>query len=170
MLFIVQGPPAIGKSTLITNMKDDFPADYFIDFDQLRSFLGKPDWNNHGEDYYLALDLAAKLINEMHNQGKHIFFLDSISENALKYLLRQLSPIETRQIVLWANASVLQERISTREDHVFSDLAITLDRNAYFEEYAQKVMKEKKGTGYDVSTFSKEALKELIANYIHSCL
>jgi predicted kinase len=60
LLLLVNGPPAIGKSTLARRWVDDHPLALVVDIDELRVRMGR--WDAHPESKQLARSLAVALV------------------------------------------------------------------------------------------------------------
>ena len=58
-LILLNGPPAIGKSTLAQLFTDDHPLTLNLDIDALRAWLGR--WDQHDESKAIARELAKGL-------------------------------------------------------------------------------------------------------------
>lgn len=139
-LFLLQGAPGIGKSTIAQHLKESFPQGYFLEVDTIRSFMGKPVWEAHDETYYTALEAAVRLTEFLLEKGlAPIFIIDCLTEKGVAQFLTYFSaPPPMKQIILWAEDTRLEERLSGRKDHPFSNREIALNMNGYLREYAEK--------------------------------
>ena len=67
-LLLINGPPAIGKSTLARCWADDHPLSLVVDIDELRVRMGR--WDSHPESKRLARSLGVALVRS-HLQSGH---------------------------------------------------------------------------------------------------
>jgi predicted kinase len=70
MLLVLNGPPAVGKSTLAQRYADDHPLALVVDVDQLRSQLGR--WREVEESKLVARDLAVALTDAHLHAGHDV--------------------------------------------------------------------------------------------------
>jgi hypothetical protein len=137
-IFFLQGAPGVGKSAVVQGLRDALPRAFFIEVDIIRSFVGKPNWEAHDADYDMALEIIAKMVEQLSGKDiyTHIFIIDCISPIGVKKLANfWLTPLNFKQVVLWAQNEVIEKRLTGRDNHVFSNLAIAQKMNNWLGEY-----------------------------------
>jgi len=112
VLVVLNGPPAVGKTTLARRYSDDHPLALVVDVDHLRSQLGQ--WQTVEESKVVARDLAAALVREHLGAGFDVL--------VPQYLGR---PEFLRRL----------EQVATDADTVFVEIVLTDDTERITERF-----------------------------------
>jgi predicted kinase len=133
-VIILLGAPGVGKSTLAKELAKHFPKGIRLEVDTVRSMVISVDWTNQQEHKDL-LQVAAQLTRQFLGLGfKPVLVIDTFSGDKVQPFLHTIcesSPgIQVKTFALHASLEVLTQRLLSRPEDEFRDLAITKKLNA----------------------------------------
>lgn len=122
-LIHLNGPPAIGKSTLAARYADEHPGTLNLDIDRLLPLVGG--WTDPANDTHLLLRPAARAMARAHLAGGHDVvlpqYLARLDEIEAFAASARSAGADFREIVLLADADECVARFTDRPDETTWD-------------------------------------------------
>jgi predicted kinase len=115
VLLVLNGAPAVGKSTLAHRYADEHPLSLVIDIDMIRSQLGR--WDEVGESKLVARDLAVVLARAHLLGGHDVIVPQYLGRPEFLERLRQVAAevgVAFVEVVLTDDADEITKRFRAR--------------------------------------------------------
>lgn len=133
-VIIIRGAPGSGKSELGKALAKHYPQGARVEVDALRKMVISVNWTNQAEHIKL-LGLAAGTTAEFVRLGfRPVVVIDTFSGDKVDGFLDRLSQtcpaLNIRLYALYISEEVLAQRLASRPDGLFKDLAIATKLNA----------------------------------------
>jgi predicted kinase len=144
-LVIINGPCAVGKSTMATKLHECMPLSFLLDIDAQRRYICKYQ-KQHKESGALSMEIAFAIVESFLKSGSDVIVDKMICDtNALNEFCRIGKKYEANvhEIILSAPKDVVMKRASDRgykKDGLF-----TPEKCLLFWEKIEKVKKVRKG-------------------------
>lgn len=132
-VIIIRGAPGSGKSELGKALAKHYPQGARVEVDALRKMVISVDWTDQAEHIKL-LGLAAGATAEFVRLGfRPVIVIDTFSGDKVDGFLDRLSgtcpALNVRLYALYLSEEVLAQRLISRPDGLFKDLAIARKLN-----------------------------------------
>ena len=116
-ILIIRGAPGVGKSTLASKLRKEFPSGVTVETDHIRAMINSVKWVNT-EEHLHALDATWEVCRSYRDCYTPITVIDTFSPSKLKYFISKFDsesvPVNYLVISLYCTDEELKRRILNR--------------------------------------------------------